>query len=122
MSVVLGSSLRKNKLIQAATRQVLLTSAVAVFDKLQPRPEPTDAWAASPEEAAQIRRLNCRHYDTCLDFAIGQDWRGFGCSSCTAHEPLNRQELQLLSIRLENSSSDIILELSRRVKSRSMAT
>lgn len=38
-----------------------------------------------PEEAARVRRLDCRHYSACLSVACRQRWEGFSCRSCPAY-------------------------------------
>ena len=38
------------------------------------------------------RKVLCRHYGTCLDYAIEKDWEGFSCRSCESYEILELDE------------------------------
>ncbi|MBI3181425.1 MAG: hypothetical protein HYZ28_04725 [Myxococcales bacterium] len=41
------------------------------------------------DELPEHRNLFCRHYDSCLDFAVRQGWLDWTCESCPllAHTP-----------------------------------
>ena len=39
-----------------------------------------------PDDVDQIRRLDCRSYDRCLDLAVEEKWRGFHCRECRGYE------------------------------------
>jgi len=44
------------------------------------------------DDAASNRRLHCRKYNSCLAFAVRNDWPGFVCTACTAYEQMDRDE------------------------------
>lgn len=46
----------------------------------------------SPEQAASIRRLDCRSYNSCLTDAAEAGWSGFSCRMCKAYEPLSSDD------------------------------
>lgn len=48
-----------------------------------------DADCDCPERA---REINCRRYDTCLDYAIAHDWPGFHCGACDVDDELTLDE------------------------------
>ncbi|MFP5213680.1 MAG: hypothetical protein ACLGPL_09895 [Acidobacteriota bacterium] len=43
----------------------------------------------NPVECEEVddtsRRVFCKHYDTCLDYAVEKGWKGFHCKECTAY-------------------------------------
>ncbi|MFP5212694.1 MAG: hypothetical protein ACLGPL_04875 [Acidobacteriota bacterium] len=42
---------------------------------------------AAVETINQVRRrVFCKHYGTCLDYAIAKNWRGFSCDECEVFE------------------------------------
>jgi len=38
-------------------------------------------------EGSVDRQLECKHYRSCLDHAVYQEWRGFHCRMCDDFEP-----------------------------------
>jgi hypothetical protein len=49
------------------------------------------AMAPVPCKAARLfrkvnRRVFCRHYDSCLDYAVEKNWSGFSCEACNSYE------------------------------------
>lgn len=40
------------------------------------------------------RHVFCRHYDTCLDYAIQKNWQAFSCEMCTGFELEKRTILE----------------------------
>ena len=49
--------------------------------------------APSPcrQTARPSRRVFCKHYDECLDFAVAKRWQGFHCGECRAYEPVQME-------------------------------
>jgi hypothetical protein len=47
---------------------------------------------SDPDEVAQLRRLNCRRYDECLDRAASARWDGFHCLDCGAFDRMTAEE------------------------------
>jgi hypothetical protein len=49
------------------------------------------SWAA---EGYGVRRLTCRRYETCLDYAAAKKWPGFDCTACPVEEcsPFTREQ------------------------------
>lgn len=45
-----------------------------------------------PDQVDQVRRLDCRAYDRCLDLAVENGWRGFHCNECRGYEAPNPDE------------------------------
>jgi len=42
---------------------------------------------ASVDSSEQVKRMVfCRHYSTCLDYAIEKNWSGFSCEECHGYE------------------------------------
>jgi hypothetical protein len=42
---------------------------------------------AAVESGEQVKRMVfCRHYGSCLDYAIEQNWPGFSCEGCQGYE------------------------------------
>lgn len=39
------------------------------------------------------RRINCRRYEKCLDYAMAQDWYGFHCDKCPVDDEYTGEEL-----------------------------
>jgi hypothetical protein len=39
------------------------------------------------------RKINCRRYEKCLDYAIAQDWYGFHCDACPVDDEFTQDEL-----------------------------
>src|SRR6266540_3447275 len=39
-----------------------------------------------PDHVGQVRRIDCRSYDRCLDVATENEWRGFHCNECRGYE------------------------------------
>lgn len=57
------------------------------------------------EEGHTIKRLDCAFYNECLDTAIAQKWKAFGCRECSAYEVLDVEQqvqdvLGLLAARM----------------------
>ena len=52
----------------------------------------------SERTVAQVRRLDCSMYNTCLDVAVSGDWAGFGCSGCKAYEAVVDPEQRMHDI------------------------
>jgi hypothetical protein len=40
------------------------------------------------------RHVFCRHYDTCLDYAIQKNWQAFSCELCASFEREKRSILE----------------------------
>ena len=38
------------------------------------------------------RRVHCRHYDGCLQYAIDSNWQSFSCSRCPVRDELTLDE------------------------------
>lgn len=34
------------------------------------------------------RRVYCKHYSTCLDYAVSEKWVSWTCKDCTINEPI----------------------------------
>jgi hypothetical protein len=47
------------------------------------------------QEAAAVRRFDCRAYQTCLDFAARSRWASWSCDSCSAFSATPRDEPSL---------------------------
>ena len=45
-----------------------------------------------PDNVNRIRRIDCRSYDRCLDFAVDSGWRGFHCNECRGYEAPTPEE------------------------------
>lgn len=45
-----------------------------------------------PEEAARVRRLDCRTYGSCLLTAWRSGWPGFSCRGCSAYSAMTHYE------------------------------
>jgi hypothetical protein len=50
------------------------------------------AATTDPDQVSQLRRIDCRSYDRCLDLAIDQDWSGFHCNQCRGYEAPTPEE------------------------------
>jgi len=37
-------------------------------------------------EGTGFRHVDCRHYESCLDFAVMMKWLGWSCERCLAYE------------------------------------
>ena len=58
-------------------------------------PEPNPCPAALPPPGSgepPFRRLNCMHYDDCLDLAIARHWESWGCTGCQAYRISPREQ------------------------------
>ena len=51
----------------------------------QPNPAPASLPAPGSGEPP-FRRLDCQHYDNCLDIAIIRRWDSWTCASCEAYQ------------------------------------
>ena len=50
---------------------------------------------ASIESPSQVKRfLFCKHYDTCLDYAVKKSWDNFSCEQCDCYERVRWDEEQ----------------------------
>ena len=58
---------------------------------MSPAPAPSGR-ITDPDDAPRVRRLDCRRYTGCLEVAHAQDWHGFTCNGCEAHEPQSEDE------------------------------
>ena len=38
------------------------------------------------------RRIYCRYYDDCLDFAVAEQWASWSCKSCAVQENITEDE------------------------------
>lgn len=45
------------------------------------------------EVAAKLRRLDCRHYNRCLDKAAAEKWNGFRCGEGCYKKPSDMQTI-----------------------------
>lgn len=61
-----------------------------------PHPQPHAPYL-SAEEAAQCRKLFCRHANGCIEVSIAAGWSALSCTSCDLDEP----ELPHVPMRLE---------------------
>ena len=43
-------------------------------------------------EVDDVRRLDCRRYNACLDYAAAKDWPGFACTQCSVMDPIGEEE------------------------------
>jgi hypothetical protein len=50
------------------------------------------AGTTDPDQVTQLRRIDCRSYDRCLDLAVEQDWPGFHCNECRGYEAPTPEE------------------------------
>lgn len=48
----------------------------------------------SLEEAARVRRLDCRYQAQCLEIAVRAQWEGMSCEQCSVKEPMTLIELR----------------------------
>jgi hypothetical protein len=55
---------------------------------LHDRPNPTRCERiVDPDLVDSLRRLDCQHYDDCLEVAADRDWPGFHCNGCGGYTP-----------------------------------
>lgn len=47
-----------------------------------PHPTPWETILSPEQPVEPFRNVHCRHYDTCLDFAVKQNWDGWTCAAC----------------------------------------
>ena len=53
------------------------------------------------------RRIYCRHYDLCLDYAVDEEWISWSCRYCSIRESITEDEMRdqafeiLKTLRLE---------------------
>jgi hypothetical protein len=70
---------------------------------------------ADPDHVDQVRRIDCRSYDRCLDVATENEWRGFHCNECRGYEartPDERRKDMLAALRLL-AETQLMLQLSQ---------
>lgn len=66
---------------------------VVIRIERNPNPSPTPHLDAErTDDAPNVRRLNCRYYDRCLDVADVQNWPGFTCHGCDAFVPIDAEQ------------------------------
>lgn len=56
------------------------------------RPNPISMTILTPEQAGVERRVLCRQYDECLDYADRLKFPGFSCAECSVQDEMTREE------------------------------
>ena len=59
----------------------------------EPNPTAHDVISSPPDKVETVRELHCQNYERCLNTAILEDWKSFGCGSC----PLAPLRLRLVA-------------------------
>jgi len=49
---------------------------------------------ADAEIIERERRIYCRHYEACLDYAVEQDWVSWSCAACPVHDEISVEQMR----------------------------
>lgn len=44
------------------------------------------------ENVTSVKHVDCAFYNDCLSVAVRGNWKGFGCSSCTAYQAMDVEQ------------------------------
>jgi len=72
---------------------------------VQPAPERTPR-AQTDEDAADVRRLDCRRLSDCVDLAARKRWPGFTCVPCPVQDPVDKERLLQIATSSHYSPDD----------------
>lgn len=78
----------------AACFAALHPSTVLEMPRLRDERPQSCAPVDDPEEITKVRRLYCRRYETCLNYAAAAGWVNFSCNSCPVSDVMTDQEIE----------------------------